>query len=135
MIQKIHQNLIERTSRNVRRTLSLPFPIDALDSTTITVGKGRLPWAYFHGNQSGVKLHVRVNTTDQALLQAEVSTGRVHDSSVAHALLQESRHVVVPDRGYNYGKRFEEMDDQRGFFVVRLRKNMKITRTTLDQAC
>ncbi|OYD08796.1 hypothetical protein [Paludifilum halophilum] len=81
MMQEILHTVIQRTSRNVRRTFSLPFPIEALDSTTITVGKGRLLWAHFRGNQAGVKLHVRVNTADQSLLQVETSPVRAHDSS------------------------------------------------------
>ena len=29
-----------------------------VDSTTITVGKNRLPWAPYHGERWGIKLHV-----------------------------------------------------------------------------
>ncbi|MFD1426248.1 hypothetical protein JOD24_001264 [Kroppenstedtia sanguinis] len=55
MMQKILHTLIRRFGRNVRRTLSLPLPIEALDSTTVMVGKGRLPWAHFQGSQAGVR--------------------------------------------------------------------------------
>ncbi|WP_141201622.1 transposase [Paludifilum halophilum] len=45
---------------------------------------------------------------------------------VAPTLLQQPRHVMVQDRGYMNRERFEEMDDQGVFFVVRLRKNRKV---------
>lgn len=51
-------NLIcSKCNRKQKRRLSLP--VFAVDSTTITVGMGRLPWAYFRGEKSGVKLHIR----------------------------------------------------------------------------
>ncbi|MEC0236349.1 hypothetical protein P4H71_18670 [Paenibacillus kribbensis] len=50
--------MISRCNRATKRQLHLPNDLLLVDSTTITVGKTRLPWALFHGERAGIKLHV-----------------------------------------------------------------------------
>ncbi|ERI05713.1 hypothetical protein [Aneurinibacillus aneurinilyticus] len=50
--------LVQKCNRIVRRKLSFPKELLLIDSTTITVGKTRLPWAPYHGERAGIKLHV-----------------------------------------------------------------------------
>ncbi|EGK09849.1 hypothetical protein HMPREF9374_2764 [Desmospora sp. 8437] len=61
LLKEVLDRLIQCCNRSTRRSLSLPEPVFALDSTTVTVGKGCLPWARFRGEKSGVKLHVRLD--------------------------------------------------------------------------
>lgn len=115
--------LIQSCNRSTRRSLSLPEPAFALDSTTVTVGEGCLPWARFRGEKSGAKLHVRLDLSNEALAQVETSLARIHDSAIAPQLLNTPQTVTVQDRGYVDFKRMEAMDTAGVHFVVRLRKN------------
>lgn len=123
LMKEILDRLIRCCNRSTRRSLSLPEPAFALDSTTVTVGEGRLPWARFRGEKSGVKLHVRLDLANNALSQVETSPARVHDSAMAPKLLNTPQTVTVQDRGYVDFKRMEAMDQAGTHFVVRLRKN------------
>lgn len=114
--------LIQSCNRSTRRSLSLPEPAFALDSTTVTVGEGCLPWARFRGEKSGAKLHVRLDLSNEALAQVETSLARIHDSAIAPQLLNTPQTVTVQDRGYVDFKRMEAMDTAGVHFVVRLRK-------------
>ncbi|WP_243290958.1 hypothetical protein [Bacillus sp. FJAT-47783] len=41
-----------------RRALKISKDLLLIDSTTITVGKSRLPWELYYGKRAGIKLHV-----------------------------------------------------------------------------
>ncbi|MEK4698146.1 hypothetical protein MKX47_00945 [Solibacillus sp. FSL R7-0668] len=56
IVKRIFEVIISRLNRSARRTLKLKKELLAIDSTTITVGKNRLPWALYHGQRSGIKL-------------------------------------------------------------------------------
>lgn len=47
-----------KLNRAARRKLKMPKTLLSIDSTTVTVGKTCLPWAVFHGERAGIKLHV-----------------------------------------------------------------------------
>lgn len=123
LVKEVLDRVIQCCNRSTRRSFSLPEPAFALDSTTVTVGEGRLPWARFRGEKSGVKLHVRLDLANEALAQVETSLAQVHDSAIAPKLLNTPQTVTVQDRGYVDYKRMEAMDQAGAHFVVRLRKN------------
>jgi hypothetical protein len=117
--------LIGKCNRTTLRSLSLPC--FATDSSMITVGEGRLPWAKFHGERSGVKLHVRLNVHTHSLAQAEESIARAHDSSIASKLLNETSVITIHDRGYCKYQRMDQLHEENKYFIIRLRKNTFIT--------
>jgi hypothetical protein len=50
LFKQLFHLLISRCNRATRRQMSIPKELLLVDSTTITVGKSRLPWALFHGD-------------------------------------------------------------------------------------
>lgn len=86
--QDLFRLLVKRCPRRIRRMLSLPYFVFAVDSTIITVGKNRLPWAHFRKSRSGVKLHVRLDLATGALVQVETSLARDHDLTAVSQLPQ-----------------------------------------------
>jgi hypothetical protein len=123
--QDLFHQLVKRCPRRIRRMLSLPFFVLAVDSTIITVGKNRLPWAHFRESRSGVKLHVRLDVATGAPVQAEASPARDHDLTVVSRLPQTPQTVTVEDRGYVDMERMDLLHESGRFFVIRLRKNME----------
>lgn len=55
-MKRIFEVISEYLKRAAIRNLKIPKPLLAIDSTTITVGKIRLPWALYHGERAGMKL-------------------------------------------------------------------------------
>lgn len=98
--------------------------IIAVDSTTMTFGKSKLPWSKYHGEKSGVKLHVHYDVETGMPLKAEESTGLVHDSKVGNGDIFEGA-VLVKDRAYTDIKSFDSYKAKSQNFVVRLRNNSK----------
>ena len=69
--------ILEKSNRKTRRSLSIPKQIVAVDSTTITFGESKLPWAKFHGKKSGIKLHVHLDVNTSLPVKVE-ETNRTH---------------------------------------------------------
>src|SRR6056297_3629012 len=86
LFKKLFHLLLEKCNRKTRRTLNLPKNILAIDSTTITVGEGRLKWAKFHGKRSGVKLHVALDVISNQPVQVEETIALKHDGPVGEKL-------------------------------------------------
>lgn len=68
-------------------------------STTITVGKSSLPWALYHGERSGIKLHVSFTNRTDMPLQVVETTGLKHDGPIG-VELEDKRFILVADRAY-----------------------------------
>lgn len=116
---------IQKCNRRTRRSIGdLPIlAVSACDSTTITVGEGRMPWAKFRGEKSGIKLHVRYDVTREMPERVEETAALLHDSAVADELLWEPFTITVMDRAYCNYERMDWMQETRQYFVIRLKKN------------
>jgi hypothetical protein len=84
-------------NRAARRTLKMPKTLLSIDSTTITVGKTRLPWAVYHGKRSGIKLHVSFSNETGMPLQIVETTDLKHDGPIGKQL-EDKRFILVGDR-------------------------------------
>ena len=79
MMKRIFEVIVGKLNRAARRHLNMPKTLLSIDSTTITVGKTRLPWALYHGERSGIKLHVSFTNETAMPLKVVETTGLKHD--------------------------------------------------------
>lgn len=104
--KKLFEILITKCNRSTRRVLRLPKDLLAVDSTTITVGEGRLKWAKFKGEKSGIKLHVALNVTTLMPQKAIETTAIKHDGPIGEELVNTDC-ILVEDRAYGKHKRYD----------------------------
>ncbi|WP_308635229.1 hypothetical protein [Paenibacillus silvisoli] len=71
--------MISKCNRPTRRNLRIPKQLLIADSTKITVGMGRLPWAPLKGERAGIKLHVSLVADEGCLHQVTETTGNCPD--------------------------------------------------------
>jgi hypothetical protein len=69
LFKELLHRVIHKCSRETRRKPTFPKELLLIDSTTVTVGKTRLPWAPYHGERSGIKLHVALRAENGRPLQ------------------------------------------------------------------
>ncbi|WP_156312029.1 hypothetical protein [Lysinibacillus contaminans] len=79
IMKRILAVIIGKCNRSAKRTLSIKKELMAVDSTTITVGKRRLPWALYHGERAGIKLHISFTNETAIPLQVLETTGLKYD--------------------------------------------------------
>ncbi|MEK3888034.1 transposase [Bacillus sp. FSL K6-3431] len=91
-----------------------------VDSTAITVGNCGLQWTVFHGERSGIKLHVSFTPETNMPLKLIETVGLKHDGPVGEGIAYK-RFVLVEDRAYFKIKRIDKfiLDGQN--FVIRVK--------------
>ena len=98
-MKRIFEVIVGKLNRAARRHLNMPKTLLSIDSTTITVGKTRLPWALYHGERSGIKLHVSFTNETAMPLKVVETTGLKHDGPIGESL-EDKRFILVCDRAY-----------------------------------
>lgn len=121
--KKLFEILITKCNRSTRRVLNLPKDLLAIDSTTITVGEGRLKWAKFKGEKSGIKLHVALNVNSLMPQKVIESNARKHDGPIGEGLMNTDC-ILVEDRAYGKHSRYDMFKSKGQSFVIRIKDNI-----------
>lgn len=124
-MKAVFNRLVSRLNRAARRKLKLKNQLLLIDSTTITVGQSRLPWAVYHGARAGVKLHVSYATETGMPVKVVETTGLKHDGPIGEQLA-DKRFVLVEDRAYFAIKRLDDFRENGQDFVVRMKDNVEL---------
>lgn len=127
IVKRIFELIVSRLNRAARRTLKLKKELLAIDSTTITVGKHRLPWALYHGERSGIKLHVSYTNRTSMPLQVVETTGLKHDGPIG-VDLEDKRFILVADRACFSIEKVDRYAQTGQDFVIRLKNNIQLNR-------
>lgn len=127
IMKRIFEVIVGKLNRATRRTLKMPKTLLSIDSTTITVGKTRLPWAVYHGERSGIKLHVSFTNETAMPLQVVETTGLKHDGPIGISL-EDKRFILVCDRAYFSIDKVDRYVKENQHFVLRLKENVQLNR-------
>ena len=127
IVKRIFELIVSRLNRAARRKLKLKKELLAIDSTTITVGKNRLPWALYHGERSGIKLHVSFTNNTGMPLQVVETTGLKHDGPIG-VELEDKQFILVADRAYFSIDKADRYVTTKQDFVIRLKENIQLNR-------
>lgn len=127
IVKRIFERIVGRLNRAARRKLKLKKELLSVDSTTITVGKNRLPWALYHGERSGIKLHVSLTNSTGMPLKVVETTGLKHDGPIGEQL-EDKRFILVADRAYFKIDKIDRYAKTGQDFVIRLKENIQLNR-------
>jgi len=116
---------VSKCNRAIRRTKVMKQALLLIDSTTITEGKSRLPWAPYHGERSGIKLHVAFTSETGMPLEVKETGGLLHDGTAGESLANKA-FILVQDRAYGKHARLDQFNDEGQQFVIRLRDNVEL---------
>lgn len=122
LFKKLLHRLLQRCNRSTRRKLRIPKPLLVVDSTLVTAGLPRLPWAHVQRDTAGVKLHVALIADEGRLHQVTETVGDRPDlDSVEN--VRNADCILVADRAYAKHDHFDHYEKQRQSFVIRIRDN------------
>ncbi|AWE06487.1 IS4 family transposase [Lysinibacillus sp. 2017] len=128
IIKRIFEIIVSKLNRAARRRMKLPKKqLLSIDSTTITVGKSRLPWALYHGERSGIKLHVSLTNETAMPLKVVETTGLKHDGPIGEQL-EDKRFILVCDRAYFSIDKVDRYRKEHQDFVLRIKENVQLNR-------
>ena len=127
IMKRVFEVISGKLNRAARRRLKIPRSLLSIDSTTITVGKTRLPWALYHGERAGIKLHVSFTNETAMPLQVIETTGLKNDGPIGRQL-EDSRFILVGDRAYFSIEKVDRYKSDGQDFVFRLKENIRLNR-------
>lgn len=95
----------------------------SLDSSVIDLCLKMYDWAKFRTTKGAIKLHLLLDHDGYLPCFGVITTGKVHDVTVARTLKLQPGTILVDDRGYNDYELFGRWTDQGVYFVTRLKDN------------
>lgn len=101
-------------------------PLYSLDATTIDLCLSLYNWAHFRTAKGAVKLHVKYNHAGYLPNFAVMTTGKVHEQTVARVVPFEKDDVVAFDRGYPDFSWYATLDAKGVYFVTRAKHNAAV---------
>jgi hypothetical protein len=112
-------------SRNDKGRLKLKRKIFLLDSTIISLCLEIFDWAKYRARKGAIKLHTVLDYDGCLPVFLEMSHGLKHDATAAKEFVFPANSVVVGDRGYLDFPLMNQWDEQKVFFVIRCKENIK----------
>ena len=95
----------------------------SLDSSVIDLCLKMYDWAKFRSTKGAIKLHLLLDHDGYLPSFCVITTGKVHDVTVARGLKFMPGTIVVDDRGYNDYALFGRWTGEGVYFVTRLKDN------------
>jgi Domain of unknown function (DUF4372)/Transposase DDE domain len=95
----------------------------SLDSSVIDLCLKMYDWAKFRTTKGAIKLHLLLDHDGYLPSFCVITTGKVHDVTVAKTLKLQPGTIIVDDRGYNDYELFGRWTDEGVYFVTRLKGN------------
>ncbi|NQT96786.1 MAG: IS4 family transposase [Candidatus Marinimicrobia bacterium] len=108
--------------------LDLNNTIYALDSTTIDLCLSLFPWAKFRKHKAAIKLHTLLDLRGSIPSFIEITAGLIHDVNILDVLIPEPGSYYIMDRGYLDFERLYHLNQDKAFFIIRAKKNIKFRR-------
>ncbi len=95
----------------------------SLDSSVIDLCLSMYDWAKFRTTKGAIKLHLLLDHDGYLPSFAVITTGKVHDVTVAKTLKLQLGTIIVDDREYNDYELFGRRTDEGVYFVTRRNDN------------
>ena len=129
LYREVFHLLLERVqgqlalSGSKRKKFRFKNKLVSLDSSVIDLCLSMYDWAKFRTTKGAIKLHLLLDHDGYLPSFCMITTGKVHDVTVARTLKFQPGTIVVDDRGYNDYELFGGWTDQGVYFVTRLKDN------------
>jgi hypothetical protein len=108
--------------------VDLKAPVFALDASTIDLCLSLFPWAPFRKTKAAIKLHTLLNLQGNIPDVIFISDGKMHDVNILDYLNFIAGAYYIMDRGYLDFERLYKLNQSKAFFVIRAKRNTKLTR-------
>lgn len=109
-------------------TLDLDNTVYALDASTIDLCLSVFKWAKFRKKKGAVKLHTLMDLRGNIPVFIAITTGKVHDVNILDKITFEAGAFYIMDKGYYDFERLYRVEQQKAFFVIRAKRNLKFKR-------
>lgn len=107
--------------------VELKGSVFALDSTTVDLCVEVFGWATFRKTKSAIKIHTLLDLKTSLPDFIFISEGSLHDVNILDVIEIKKGSYYVMDKAYVDFNRLHKINDEKAYFVVRAKENMKYT--------
>lgn len=118
--KRLFEIVVSKCNRSFRRILKLDKDIIAIDSTTISAGKGILKWAKYKSQKAEIKIHVSFNVNSNQPQKVKETNANKHDGPIGEEII-DIKNIIVEDRAYANYERFDTFNTKEQSFVIRIK--------------
>ncbi|MFN5540334.1 MAG: IS4 family transposase, partial [Candidatus Melainabacteria bacterium] len=125
------QSLIQRARDlyiNEKLDLELKNTVYAIDSSTIDLCLSIYEWAEFRSTKSGIKLHTVMDLKGSIPVLIDITEAIVSDNKFLEKIEIEKNAIYLMNRGYCDFERFNTINQNKAYFVTRLKRNIRFRR-------
>lgn len=129
LYQQLYFHLLKRCSNMAGgRKFKFRHPVKILDSTLVSLCLSLYPWAKYRQNKGALKLHTLLDARSQIPEVVIMTEGRQHDAKAAahKAFSLSPDSILVADKAYIDFEWLAHLQQNRVFFVTRIKDNMQI---------
>ena len=108
--------------------LKLKGKVFALDSTTVDLCLEVFLWAPFRSTKAAIKIHTLLDLKTSIPEYIFISEGNVHDVNILDLIPVQKGSYYVMDKAYVDFERLYNLKQEKAYFVVRAKENMKFKR-------
>jgi hypothetical protein len=117
--------------RDEKLFLEISAAVYAFDSTTIDLCLTLFPWAHaavYQKTNAAIKMHTLFEVQQKIPTFIRISAAKSHDVNFMDAIPYEAGAFYIFDKGYLDFARLYHIDNEKAFFVIRAKHNMRFTR-------
>ena len=114
--------------------LKLKGNVFALDSTTVDLCLEVFLWATFRTTKSAIKIHTLLDLKTSIPEFIFISEGSVHDVNAIDLISIEKGSYYIMDKAYVDFERLYNIKQEKAYFVIRAKENIKFKRTASRSA-
>ncbi len=127
-LKLIEQARILHEGDNQLENIKLKGKVFALDSTTVDLCLEVFLWASFRSTKAAIKIHTLLDLKTSIPEFILITEGKVHDVNALDYISIEKGSYYVMDKGYIDFARLYGIKQDKAYFVVRARENIKFKR-------
>jgi len=127
-LKLIEQARILHEGDNQLENIKLKGKVFALDSTTVDLCLEVFLWASFRSTKAAIKIHTLLDLKTSIPEFILITEGKVHDVNALDYIPIEKGSYYVMDKGYIDFARLYGIKQDKAYFVVRARENIKFKR-------
>lgn len=127
-LAKILMMRARREYKSAELAVDIDNAVYALDASTVDLCLSLFDWAKFRKTKGAIKLHAMIDLRGNIPAFLSITDGKVHDVKAAPMVPLEKDGIYVVDRGYLDFAWLWSIEKAEGYFVTRLKRNIKWNR-------
>ena len=127
-LAKILMTRARREYKSTELAIEIDNAVYALDASTVDLCLSLFDWAKFRKTKGAIKLHAMIDLRGNIPVFLSITDGKVHDVKATPLVPLEKDGIYVVDRGYVDFSWLWSIENAKGYFVTRMKRNIKWNR-------